>query len=271
MGKSKAMEEITAFFKAAKRGDIATIRSCLQAGMPVDVRKPTKLTKEFGASRQTALMVASEKGHQSIVRLLLKAGAKPDATNEFKQSALLYAVRSNQTAIAAMLLKAGADPNLRWDNGDFVLRSAAARSIDVKIAKLLLAHGADALAHKDGGTALHIAAFHGRVDVAELLLKAGTDPNGPHNLIGSPLSCAISHGQPKMVEFLLKYGVDPRKQPEALGIASWEGKLQIVKKLLALGFDMNSLAFQGRKPIQHARNRKHRKVVKVLLAAGANT
>ncbi|MBX3398561.1 MAG: ankyrin repeat domain-containing protein [Gemmataceae bacterium] len=269
MGQSKATDEIAAFFAAAKRGDLAAVRACLRAGVAVDVRMPGKLTKEFEAARRTALMVAAEKGHRAVVALLLKAGADPNATDEYKTTALTGAVERNHRAVVALLLKAGADPNRRRHGGDFALRSAAVRGIDATITKLLLAHGADVRAHKNGGTALHIAAFHGRADVAKLLLKAGADPDGPHNGIGSPLSCAISHGQPKMVEFLLMHGVDPKRQPEALGIAAWEGKLQTVKKLLALGFDVNSRAFQGRTPLQHARNRKHRSVVEALRLAGA--
>jgi ankyrin repeat protein len=72
-----------------------------------------------------------------------------------------------------------------------------------------------------------------------------------------------------MADFLLKRGADPRRQPEALGLASKLGMLQTVRKLLAAGFDPNSRAWQGRTPLQHARNRKHRAVVAALLAAGA--
>lgn len=260
---------VAKYFAAVKAGNVAAVRACLRAGVAVNVRMPAKLKKEFEASRRSALMVAAERGHRPVVALLLKAGADPNATDEYKTTALMGAVERNHPGVVALLLKAGADPNRRRHGGDFALRSAAVRGIDVTMTKLLLAHGADVCAHKNGGTALHIAAFHGRADVAKLLLKAGADPDGPHNGIGSPLSCAISHGQPKMVELLLKHGVDPKRQPEALGLAAWEGKLQTVRKLLALGFDVNFRAFQGRTPLQHARNRKHRAVVDLLQAAGA--
>ncbi len=269
MGKSTGPDEVAAYFVAAKKGDVAAVRARLRAGVAVDARMPAKLKKEFEAARQTALIVAAEKGHRSVVALLLEEGADANAVNEFKQTALFGAVERNHSIIVSLLLKAGTDPNLRQYGGDFVLRSAAVRGVDMKIAKLLLAHGADVRAHRRGGTALHIAAFHGRVDVAKLLLKAGADPNGPHNGIGGPLACAIAHDQPMMVELLLKHGVDPKRQPEALGIAAWEGKLRTVQKLLAIGFDPNSRSYQGRTPLHHARNRKHRTVVEALFAAGA--
>jgi uncharacterized protein len=270
MGNASGTDNVAAFFGAARIGSAAAVRASLRAGVPVDVRMPAKLKTRFGAARQTALMVAAEKGHRSVAALLLKASADPNATNEFKQSALTYAVRGNQPAIVALLLAAGADPNLRGHSRDFVLRDAASPSVDPRIARLLIAHGADVNATATAGrTALHVAAYRGNMGVAKLLLDAGADVDAANDQHGGPLACAILHRQGEMAAFLLKRGADPRKQPEALGLAAWEGMLQTVRKLLASGFDPNSRAWQGRTPLHHARNRKHRTVVEALLAAGA--
>ena len=99
------------------------------------------------------------------------------------------------------------------------------------------------------------------------VVRSSDLPPGHH---GGPLPCAILHGRTKMVDFLLKRGADPRQQAEALGLAARLGMLQTVRKLLAAGFDPNSLAWQGRTPLHHARNGKHRKVGEVLLAAGGH-
>ncbi len=114
----------------------------------------------------------------------MKAGADPNAQDEFLRTPLALAVMQNRTRVVVLLLKAGADPNQRWYGGDFALWMAATGETDLKITRLLLAHGADVNAHSRGGTALHIAAFHGRIDVAKVLLKAGADANGPRNLVG---------------------------------------------------------------------------------------
>jgi uncharacterized protein len=179
-------------------------------------------------------------------------------------------VRSNQSIIVNFLLAAGADPNLCGQDKEFVLRDAASPNVDPKIAKLLIAHGADVNAAATGGrTALHVAAYRGNFAVAKLLLDAGADIDAANRDHGGPLACAILHRQSKMADDLLKRGADPRKQPEALGLAAWEGMLPLVKKLLAAGFDPNSRAWQGRTPLQHARNRKHRAVVDLLQQVGA--
>jgi ankyrin repeat protein len=215
-------------------------------------------------------MVAAEKGHGPVVALLLKAGANPNAEDEYTHTALAKAVNENRPQVVELLLQAGADPNLRLYGGDFALRWAAIRGIDLRITKLLLAHGADVNADKHGGTALHVAAYNGRVDVAKLLLEAGADANGPHDGTGGPLTCALAHGQSKMVDFLLEHGVDSKRQPEALSVAASQGKLQTVLRLLDLGFDPNTRACQGRTPLEHAELGKRRAVIKALLATGAH-
>lgn len=270
VGNASSSDAVAAFFASARKGNVAAVLASLRAGVTVDVRMPAKLKKQFDPAQRTALMVAAEKGHRSVVALLLKEEADPNATNEFKQSALVYAVRENQPAIVALLLKAGADPNLRGHDKDIVLRDAASPSVDPKITKLLIAHGADVNAAGTAGRmALHIAAYRGNLAVAKLLLDAGADINAANRRHGGPLACAILHRQTKMADFLLKRGADPRQQPEALGLAAWEGLLPTVRKLLAAGFDPNSRAWQGRTPLHHARHRKRRTVVAALLAAGA--
>lgn len=270
MGKTSKSDMVAAFFAAAKKGQAPAVRACLRAGVAVDVRMPAKLKKEDDPGRVTALMIAAGKGHRPVVSLLLKEGADPNAANEWKWSVLQYAVRANRTAIVALLLKAGADPNLRGYDKDIVLRDAAAPYIDLKITKLLIAHGADVnAADNGGGTALQVAAYRGNLAVARLLLKAGADINEGNCYHGGPLPCAILHGQTKMAAFLLKRGADRHLQAEALGLAARLGMLQTVRRLLAAGFDPNSLAWQGRTPLHHARNGKHRTVARALLAAGA--
>lgn len=267
MGKP-ARSELILLVEALLSGDIKAVRAQLQGATRVNVRLPQRKNRP---ARETPLMLAAERGYLPIVRLLISLGTNIDKTNEFRQPSLLYAVRENHVSTVNLLLKSGADPNLVMVDGDFVLREAATSSIDLRICRALLKFGADpCLANKMGSTALHIAAFRGRADVARLLIRAGANVNHRDRHGHGPLTCAISRNHKDVTTLLLENGADPRLQPEALGVAAWEGHLRFVKVLIEYGWDVHSKSHQGRTPLQHARNRKHKSVINALIDAGAS-
>jgi ankyrin repeat protein len=86
----------------------------------------------------------------------------------------------------------------------------AARLNLVPLLKKLLASGADE--NQPGGyfgTALHMAAFNGSTNVAEVLLDHGADINLSVGTIGSPLRAAIMGYQDEMIHFLLSKKAKP--------------------------------------------------------------
>jgi ankyrin repeat protein len=100
----------------------------------------------------TPLHLAAFFGGGPAVRLLLAAGAPPDADADNERS-----VRPIHSAAAARdhdavraLLEAGADPNVRQQGGYTPLLQAA-HADDPELAELLLAHGADRTAAADDG------------------------------------------------------------------------------------------------------------------------
>ena len=154
-------------------------------------------------------------------------------------------------------------------NGDSILGEAATGSIDLRICRALIKNGADpCLANKMGSTALHVAAFQGRNDMAQLLVRAGADVNHRDRYGLGPLSCAISRKHEDLVLLLLKNGADPRIHAESLGVAPWHWHAGFVKMLIAHGWDVHSKAYQKLTPLAHARNRKHKSVIRNLTEAG---
>ena len=267
MGKP-ARSELILLVNALLSGDIKAVRAELQGATRVNVRLPQRKNRP---ARETPLMLAAEQGYMPIVRLLISLGTHINETNEFRQPALLYAVRKNHVPTVNLLLKSGADPNLVTVDGDFVLREAATSSIDLQICRSLLKSGADpCFANKMDSTALHIAAFHGRADVARLLIRAGANVNHRDRHGHGPLTCAISRNHKDVANLLLENGTNPRLQPEALGVAAWAGHLRFVELLIDNGWDVHSKSHQGRTPLQHARNRKHKSVICALIDAGAS-
>jgi len=61
----------------------------------------------------TALMVASFKGHSSVVRKLLQAGATVNTANRERWTALHFAAEKEHEDVVELLLEAKADPELQ--------------------------------------------------------------------------------------------------------------------------------------------------------------
>lgn len=103
--------------KAAVEGDLATIAAGLEAGADIDAKD------KYG---QTALMLASPRGHEAIVRRLIDAGADLNVTAKWGLSAVMLAVVNHRPVIAEALAKAGADLSLRGKGeGGFYGKTAA--------------------------------------------------------------------------------------------------------------------------------------------------
>jgi hypothetical protein len=87
----------------------------------------------------------------------------------------------------------------------------AARDGDIKKVELLLKGQPDLVASKDepyGQTALHIAAFNDRLDVAKALLADKADVNAKAKNGSTPLHLAAAKGSKDMVELLLANKAD---------------------------------------------------------------
>ncbi len=90
-----------ALLEAASKGDLAAVKSLLDAGVPVD--SPS----EYGA---TALSFASDKGHSEVVKLLLERGANPKVTDTFYESEpMTWAAYNGHTEVVKLLIGAGVD------------------------------------------------------------------------------------------------------------------------------------------------------------------
>jgi ankyrin repeat protein len=187
---------------AAENGDAAMLRLLLKAGADVESASP---------SGQTALMAVARSGRVDAARLLLAAGANPNAREGWGgQTALMWAAAQSQAEMVELLLSHGARPDLTavtrdWqrrvtaegrpkdmERGGFTALLYAAREGCVECARRLLHHGADVnLADPDGVTPLILALMNIHWDMGKALIEAGADVNQWDFFGRTPLYAAV--------------------------------------------------------------------------------
>jgi hypothetical protein len=120
----------------------------------------------------------------------------------------------------------------------------AVRADDQAAVARITAEGADVNAREpDGSTALAWAAMRSNVAVADLLLKAGANPNLTNELGIGPLSLAMENDSEEIVKRLLDRGADPNLARESgetpLMTASRFGQVEVMRTLLDHGAAVN--------------------------------
>jgi hypothetical protein len=157
------------------------------------------------ASRVAALALAFTISTAVLTGLLLK------------QQALRSAILLDHFRLARLFVAIGADPNGRDSFGETALADAAWGGVgDLAAVNELIAMGADVNEEQFGalggmlpsGTALHVAASAGRVQVCKSLPEAGGDVNAKNQQGVTPLLVGLSHGSFACVPTLLDHGAD---------------------------------------------------------------
>ncbi|KAL3465622.1 ankyrin repeat-containing domain protein [Aspergillus heterothallicus] len=233
---------------AAKHGHISTVRLLLSHGADPDA----KLDDSPPLGGHTALWHAAGENHPEIVTLLLNAGASVNGGEE--SNPRLYpvsiaAIRGHETVLR-ILLSAGAQPDCVGVGfaDERTPLSYAAEDGAAGIVQLLLEFGADGdRADFAGMTALAYAAQKGEVRTAEILLEHGVDVEAPDNRFSSraydpspggrtAVSWAAGRGHEAVVRLLLARGADGNSWDlggkTALVYAARAGHLGTVRILL---------------------------------------
>ena len=186
-----------------------------------------------------------------IVRLLLQRGVDVHSKDKDHGTPLHSAASSGMLEIARVLLDHGANVNAGDKQGRTPSHQVAQGNYDseergVSVTRLLVERGVDVHAQdKDHDTALHLAAFSGRLEIAKLLIDHGAITTAENEHGESPLHL-VSRGQyvspengVSIVQLLLEHGVDvndtDRHQNTPLHFASSLGRLEIAQALLDHG------------------------------------
>ena len=185
--------DTTPLISAITGGSIEAVRKLLEAGAKID---------QADRLRRTPLQVASQWKRTEITSLLLASSATVDS------SALPMAALNGSLDQVRLLLAAGADPNA--GNGHALHEAARGcyRRDNTETIRLLLEGGARPGTEKQEYTPLHRAAGLCSPEAVRLLLRRGANPNARDGSGVTPLISAAASGQLENVRLLLDSGAD---------------------------------------------------------------
>jgi len=174
---------ITPLLQASRIGDAQMMDVLLKAGAD---------PKKSGTEGETPLMAVSRSGSVPGVKLLLDRGVDVNAADAFQQqTALMWAAGEDHGDVVDLLLQAGADPNRKahvnaltarknadFPTGGFTALMWAARNGHEDSVRRLAKGKADLnLKNGDNATAMMVAIYNDRFDMAKTLMDLGADVN----------------------------------------------------------------------------------------------
>ncbi|KAK2558254.1 Ankyrin-1 [Acropora cervicornis] len=162
----------------------------------------------------TCLHLSAELGDVPVTRFLLSQKAKPNIVNNDGDTPLHLACQRKHVAIVDLLLgKFNASINIPNKKSDTPLFVAVRVNCLQAIKEMLNSSQAEQDVKNgrsaNGDTLLHLAVANKDLEVAKLLIQAGSPPDEQNNMGRTPLHIAASKGDEEMVKFLQTAKANP--------------------------------------------------------------
>ncbi|KAJ7444224.1 ankyrin repeat domain-containing protein [Mycena latifolia] len=248
---------------------------CLSAASDLEVTVRQLLAQGVAPEEMdAALCAASSNGHIHLVQLLIDAGAKINAQDDYYGDPLAAASENGHEPVVKLLIKKGADVNAQGGNYGNALQAASLNGHE-SVVQLLIEKGADVNAQGgDYGNALRAASWHGHESVVQLLIEKGADVNAQGGRFGNALQAASQNAHKSVVQLLIEKGADVNAQGgfygNALQAASQNGHDSVVQLLIEKGADVNAQGGYYGNALQAASQNGHESVVQLLIEKGAD-
>jgi len=228
------------------------------------------LINEEKANRFSALELAADRGYVKIIVLLLNAGANVEPLDTLNRTPLYHAAQKGNPEVIRALIKGGANVRLTDNIGYTPLHVAASISGKAKAIEALTEGHKEIInfTANDGSTALHVAAYNGRVEAIQALIKAGANINQQKNGGDTPLHAAACSGNVAAIRALLNANANINRRNEKgetpLCVAAHRGHLNAVESLLARSADITLETNDRKLPFHIAKERGHAEIVELL-------
>lgn len=160
------------------------------------------------ADGKTALVLATENGHESMVEFLLEKKADINQVDTNGMTPLMHAAYGGFPEIGKRLMANGAEVSRIDPDGMTALHYAAWSGADELIRGLAKQGGDVNAATPSGYTPLMAAAWSGHLPCCQALLQSGAALDKSDSDGWTPLHKAAYRGYGKVVAFLLKQGAD---------------------------------------------------------------
>ncbi len=303
--------------KMNDRGKTALIYACDSYSTDSEVvNELVKILLENGANPNKykkgydgAIHYAAMYNQVEAVKLLAQNGVNIDAKGSYGRTPLIYAASSAKSLeMVRFFISSGANVNAKNDaDKNAVFELITNEDSNAEIAEFLIQSGCDIHSNnKSHGTVLHWAAFCGRLNIVELLLKYKVDINAKNQFGHTPMRQAMSQHKTDVVKFLFRNGgtavskdsmswneleyaiekndvefakeiierfkTEKKNLPSgALFKAAKQGDLKTIEILIAAGVPVDDVRYKGDEtPLIKASYYGKIEVVKYLLSKGAN-
>uniref|UniRef100_A0A0G4GJZ2 Uncharacterized protein n=1 Tax=Chromera velia CCMP2878 TaxID=1169474 RepID=A0A0G4GJZ2_9ALVE len=259
----------------------ANLRLLASAGMTEVIGRLIRESKTVNVdvrdeeSGETALMLASCKGHTDIVWLLVDANANVDMQDKSGMTALILASENGRTDIVRLLVDAKANVDMQDSYGSTAMMLASENG-HTDIVQLLVDGNANVdMQDKNGKTALILASENGRTGIVRLLVDANANVDMQDTYTGkTALTWASDKGHTDIVQLLVDAKANMDMQDSygstAMMLASENGHTDIVQLLVDGNANVDMQDKNGKTALILASLDGHMDIVRLLVDAKAN-